>query len=222
MALFIGTEAIIYLTFIILDLTDCLPGLSDPVKYSGIILCFVNSLIFFVKKRGTDRLIITAALFFTVCADAFLLFTGEFLPGLVFFCVVQTLYSVYTVSDEKQLLILLIPLVLATGIICIFYDVADIFLFALLIYYAFAFALNTYRSWKNYKKHPSVTGLLFAIGLSLFVMCDLNVLFRNAYEMLNLQASLPKWTYFVAMFFTWVFYLPAQVLISISENQPKV
>lgn len=227
LALFIGAEAVIYLTFIILDLTDCLPGMSDIIKYSGIILCVGNSLVFCIKHRGSERFLITGALFFTACADVFLLFTGQFLWGLFFFCITQTLYSVYTVSAKKQLRVLLIPIILSTAVICVFSRNAyvnngtgTLLLVAFVIYYAFTFALNTCRSWKNHKARPSKAGLLFAIGLSLFVMCDLNVLFRNAYEMFGWQSSLPEWTHSVAMFFTWVFYLPAQVLISICENLP--
>jgi len=223
--LFIIVEALIYITFIVLDLADFSPDISDIVKYLGVITAFVHALIMCVKFRGTRRILITAALFFTALADIFLLFFPDrYIPGLASFCVVQTIYTIMTTKRSETIKRFLIPCAIALIGICVAFisgflssDPRMFFLMIMLPYYAVLFALNTVRSWKIFHRSGSREDFIFALGLTLFILCDINVLIRN----LNgfFPQLVPQSFTSAAIFLTWIFYLPSQVLISLLSEQ---
>lgn len=220
---FLAFETLIYITFIILDLATDSAGLSNILKYSGVVICFFNALYGFLRGKDIrERAVITAALFFTVCADSFLLFTRHFTIGMIFFCVTQTLYMFLLAPRNRRIGTVAAA---AVGALILFAAVDTPFSVRILIaevfYYASLFASNTYHAWKTYRRTPVRTNLLLALGLTLFVLCDISVLYRNAYEMLNLFSVIPEPTYRAAVFLSWIFYLPSQVLISFCSERYK-
>ncbi len=241
--IFIVTESIIYITFIILDLsapvtgysdnvryfTGIRPDCSDYLKYAGIVLVFAHALFLCIRSYGRDRLLITCALFFTATADIFLLFFVKqlfIIPGLVSFSITQTLYS-FLLTDGKVYKRILIPsvfLVLAAGLAVLigrflYFDFTVTLLVALVFYYTVMFVCNTIRSWCIFIKHRQRFHLVFSIGLTLFVLCDINVLLRNLNSFFF--GIVPAGMVSTAIILSWVFYLPAQVLISLSLHLLK-
>lgn len=124
------------------------------------------------------------------------------LPGVVLFCIVQAFYAVCLGLSSRTLLArmfacatILLALV-ALGRFKTFL-VAGAIDIALLL-------CNVVQAWRQRQQAP---GTLFALGLMLFLACDLCV--GLAWMGLgNLSAF--------ASFMVWIFYVPAQVLITLS------
>ncbi len=67
--------------------------MNPAVKYTFIILCFSMCLIKNIRKLRLNSVrCLLAGLFFTVLADYFLVFTYNFIPGILLFCIVQFCY----------------------------------------------------------------------------------------------------------------------------------
>ncbi len=84
--LFLVTEAVIWASFLFLDLFRGGMG-SVPLKFGGVVLCFLFA--YWRLPLGGDRLT-AAALGLTVAADVFLLVLDRYyLLGVALFCAVQ-------------------------------------------------------------------------------------------------------------------------------------
>ena len=191
--LFITIESIIYLTFIIFDLFHIN---SIYLKYLGIFLCFLFA--FLNKKKY-----ISNALLFTLIADYFLLIKDEhYLIGVSSFLLVQTIYFFYLKNNNcelfKKVRVLIYALILTFSIIF----KLDVLYFLVLIYFS-TLVLNTVSSFTSRDLR------IFSIGLTLFILCDVSV---------GLFNILPYGrVYLIVSLLMWVFYLPSQVLISLSK-----
>lgn len=121
------------------------------------------------------------------------------LPGVLLFCAVQTLYAVYLGLTARALLArllacavtLLLPAVLGQPSLLAAAGTLDI---ALLL-------CNVVQAWCQ----PNARA--FALGLTLFLACDLCV---------GLDALALGTTSTAASFLVWLFYAPAQVLITLT------
>ena len=156
---FILIEVLLYLTFIIMDINGVD---STYIKYTGIILCFLNAL--FDNKK-----LITAALLFTLIADYFLLVRdNDYLIGIISFLIVQCIYFVYLKKNNcKPYFIIRILLYVITiiGSLIIKAPILDM----LALCYFETLLMNTISSYTNKKLR------VFSIGLSLFIGCDICV-----------------------------------------------
>ena len=189
---FVLFESIIYICFIIMDLFNID---STYIKYLGIVLCLIYSL--FNKKK-----VQCFAMFFTLIADFFLLVVNKYYEiGLISFIIVQLVYLYFLGNYNKAYFNMFL---LIRGFICVFcvltLNIIDqlTLLNILVIIYFSNLVLNMVQSHLLPNK-------ILAIGLSLFVCCDICVGLHNinvAYE--------------VSTFLMWVFYLPSQVLIVLS------
>lgn len=195
---FLVAEALLYLTFLTLDLTG--RG-SDTIwlKYGGILLCLLWAAL--LALRGGDRLV-APALLFTAGADWFLLVRGHrFMLGVALFLVVQTLYLLRLrragMGSDLPLRSGL-ALLLALAVVLLNMGTALNLLVAL---YFSQLLANTILAWRAGKA-------LFAAGLTLFVCCDICV------GLFNLGLLTPFSS--VGM---WLFYLPSQVLIALSAKE---
>ncbi|MCR5520482.1 MAG: hypothetical protein K6F44_01040 [Lachnospiraceae bacterium] len=220
---FIVIETVIYITFILLDLTGNAPFFSDLLKYSGILLVVGFAIYRCVKNCDKDLIIVTSALFFTAVADLFLLFFSDnilmLIPGLISFSVTQTLYSVHTSTRKCRSVRILIPCLTMITSVCLSclvgsflcYDFSVATLVTLVFYYSITFAANTARSWMIYLRTSLCSDLFFAVGMTLFVLCDINILIRHLNSFFS--GTIPGGMVSAAVFLSWVFYLPAQVFI---------
>ncbi len=212
--LFWSLQIINYITFMILDVCDRYAGMSSRIKYASIILCFLYVIL---GKKRERSVYIVAGLFFTVVSDYFLLLTDSFAAGMLSFCVVQTIYSIYCSKDRRQLVIKEgIQLCIVVGILLglfvrspIGFDIVLI----LSIYYFVHLVSNVFCSWVRSKEGKERK--LFAIGMTLFLLCDIHVAIFNAGDYLSFGSSKVYQTiYAIATVAMWFYYLPSQVLIA--------
>ncbi|MCR5829916.1 MAG: lysoplasmalogenase [Lachnospiraceae bacterium] len=218
--IFIVLEAVIYITFIVFDLTDVSPSASDLIKYLGVLTALIHAFLMYLRLSGRDRLLTLCALFFTAVADIFLLFFPEnYIPGIASFCITQTLYMLMTTKKGDRKTRLFLPVSIGVISLCAAVFAASfipgpdtLLLIAVLPYYALMFIANTVRSWVIFRRTGNAYDLTFAIGLSLFILCDINVLIRN----LNgfFPGLVSQGVFSASIFMTWIFYLPSQTLIS--------
>lgn len=189
--LFVFIEIVIYITFLLLDL---LKLNSSYIKYLGILLCFVFTT--YNKDRYKSL-----AMLFTLLADLFLLIIDKYYEiGLICFVFVQMIYALIIEKSRKTGLksILYRVLIFVLGLLIIIYLRSISVLNILVILYFSNLLVNTILSYR-------CNNVLLAIGLSLFVCCDICVGLHNIIS-----------TNIIATYLMWFFYLPSQVLIVLS------
>ena len=213
---FIAVEAVIYLIFNILWFT--VP--NDPIylKYAGILLCLAVTGAFIYFHRDRDSIVLCAALLFTAISDYFILVRDEYYEvGLVTFIITQSIYAYRLYSDrlKKIWITLTVRAVLSVAIIIIVGVLVGLNpLIVEVAIYIVMLAGNVVDAMLLSGK--SKKNLLFALGLLLFLGCDICVGLRQA-DKVNIiidDATLRN-----IQFFIWFFYLPAQVLITLSVSR---
>lgn len=203
---FLGMEAVLYLSFLSLDLA----GRGEDtlwLKYVGIILCLLFAL--FCSLQEGDRLV-APALLFTAGADWFLLVRNDhLLLGVALFLCVQGLYflRLHRAGGCRKLLWLRLALAVVSTLAPLLIPGMASPLNLLAMFYFSQLLSNTILAWTL----PSMR--FFALGLTLFVGCDLCVGLFNAF-------ALSPAVFSVVSVGMWFFYLPSQVLIALSA-QPK-
>lgn len=227
---------LLWAVFLTLDLT----GLADSawVKYTALCLCCATA---FTGCKTTDGKLVAAALCLTVAADWFLLVRNDHYElGIGIFIVVQLLYALRLslwwggarpkwVRTLRRLSFLsLLPVLLfllyllyvfllfssdssyalLEGIAPLFAPLLqhiELFYLSPPLFYFLNLCLNTAEAFSLGPKARR-----FAWGLLLFVLCDLCVGARS----LGLLTSFTWWG-------SWLFYLPSQVLIVLSQEPEK-
>ena len=210
---FIVAEVIIYLTFLFADSLNSFD--TTYLKYSGIIVCFIFSIIFTVlKRRKVWDYFMPIALAFTLISDYFLLVQTEydkFIYGLITFIFVQIFYALYLLKDESDnkrkaflyvfaFRIIIIVIAYSLGF-TVYKDysleiLAGAYFINLIINFIECFLL------KNKEK----AYLIMSLGFFLFIMCDINVGLYNV-DINGVNKEIPN-------FLMWFFYLPSQVILS--------
>ncbi len=205
-ALFVGIEAVIYAAFLTLDLMGR-GGSTVPIKYAGVLLCLAFAL--GCALRGGDRLA-APALALTAGADWFLLVRGDHLAlGVVLFLGVQTLYLLrLRRRGAPAALWLRAGLALLLGLALYGLGMVSPLNLLAMLYFSQLLS-NAILAWTMGR-----SGRLFALGLTLFVCCDVCVGLFNA----GLASSALYRFVSVGM---WLFYLPSQVLIALSALPKK-
>ena len=205
-------EGCLYAAFLALDLFWPGSGWDIPLKYLSILLCFL-----FVLRvgRGTDGALMKAALGFTLAADLFLLVLDRWYPaGVACFCVVQLLYLTRIAAVRREQFPLRLALrgllVLAAWVTAGWLGALD-GLTALSLFYFSQLAVNALESLTL---RPPYRG--FGVGLLLFVCCDLCVGLQNLSTWFPAAGGPLVQFARVGM---WLFYLPSQVLISLSVKR---
>lgn len=200
-AVFAAAEGLLYLVFLVLDITG--RGADTLwLKYAGILLCFVFAL--FCALQGGSRLA-APALLFTAGADWFLLVRGDHLIlGVVLFLCVQLLYALRLRRADGPiapgLRVVLAALLLLPP--CLIPSLRSPLNFLALFYFSQLLS-NTVLAWRLSSLR------VFALGLALFVGCDICVGLFNI-----LPAAGPLFS--AVSVGMWFFYLPSQVLIALS------
>ena len=206
---------VLYVSFLYMDISDVKFSISpDLVKYASIVLCFFIS--FFggddvLSKR--DIFLLRAGLLLTVIADLFLLVFQYFTLGVSVFSVVQIIYSIrYDAGSVYSILrnyLIIFLCIIASYLIVNFYIIKIEFLYAIALFYAFGLVINVVKAIKASKNglFPSPNKYMIVLGMILFLLCDINV------GLFNTIAQQFSNTSYVLI---WFFYLPSQVLLSLS------
>ncbi|MGM9575718.1 MAG: lysoplasmalogenase family protein [Oscillospiraceae bacterium] len=203
MKIFIAVQAALYASFLWLDMSGA-DG-SKWIKYASIVLCLGFSV--FLSARGGEKLV-TAAMCFTLAADTFLLLLDtSYAAGVALFCVVQALYFVriYRANGRRSALSARFVLLLAA--------VAALWILDMLSPLNLLAALYFTTFLCNAAQSLSIKNALFSAGLILFLCCDICVGVHNAPELF--PAGLSSF----ADIGMWLFYLPSQVLITLSGRK---
>ena len=209
-------ELFLYTFFLYFDFNDINIEISNWLKYVGIIICFLASLIpIFSKNAAKTQYFIPFSLFFTLVSDYFLLINTDknlYIFGVVIFIIVQLSYFIYIETLKKNKTSFLISLIFRIILSSILIIVLSIIRFDLLSIvsacYFVELLMNFITSLSLIKINKCF--LIFSIGLLLFIGCDISVGLTNLdlFEghIKNLVSNL-----------MWIFYLPSQVLISFSN-----
>ena len=209
-------ELFLYTLFLYFDFNDINIEISNWLKYVGIIICFLASLIpIFSKNSAKSQYFIPFSLFFTLVSDYFLLINTDknlYIFGVVIFIIVQLSYFIYIETLKKNKTSFLISLIFRIILSSILIIVLSIIRFDLLSIvsacYFVELLMNFITSLSLIKINKFF--LIFSIGLLLFIGCDISVGLTNLdlFEghIKNLVSNL-----------MWTFYLPSQVLISFSN-----
>ena len=228
---FISIETAIYACFLILDLSDGNETTVAALKYASILICVAVAAIACIGKRSKSQILAAGlaltALIFTAVSDYFLLFADDITPGVLTFCVVQTVYlMVITGAGPKKILCILGIRILMTAacVICLhglFPD--ELLLLASVSFYAISFLGNIIHLTADIilRKDSKVClfgrSVMFFTGMILFLLCDINVLLYNLGEYINIDSAGFNNAAEVAPYLIWLFYLPSQVLIVLSN-----
>jgi hypothetical protein len=209
---FILVEAILYLTFLLINDYD----IGVKLRYLTIILCC--GFLHLYSLKVYDIKLMRIALVLTLVSDYFLLIRNDIIiVGVISFCLVQLLYAyrLFKANPSHQkirlivyiLSIFIIQLIVFTTVIKEF----DGLVFAAIIY--FVTLVNNFINAAIYYKY----NYLFALGLFLFIGCDIFVGLSSLSVYLNINDSsfvgkLIKIPFDMA----WFFYVPSQVLLVLS------
>lgn len=191
---FLFINFLLYIAFFILDLFYGFSQISSICKFLIVFHCFL-----FCSGRFKKPL------FFTVISDLFLLFTSFHGLGVAVFSFAHIFYWKQNnkflsnnLKNEKMKIFLFSAVFF--GIVFLFSPLAVVYLF-----YAFCFFFNFLSAFYAYKKAPSKKQTLFLIGLFLFILCDVNVVFYNLTDNI------------LSYYLMWIFYAPSQTLIVLSS-----
>lgn len=197
-AVFLAAEGALYTAFLIMDVLSM--GNTTPLKAAAIALCLLFSLT--VSLRGGHRLI-TLAMAFTAAADWFLLVRNDHLMlGVALFLCVQTVYLLHLrLCGGPQAVWLRLGLALLAALALYGLDMASPLNLLAGLYFSQLLS-NALLAWTTPNRR-------FALGLTLFVGCDICVgLVNSGFLSDTLYPAV-----FVGM---WLFYLPSQVLLVLS------
>jgi hypothetical protein len=204
-AVFLLLECLLYAAFLSLDLMGR-GWQTIELKYAGILLCFLFALL--CAFRGGDKLV-APALALTAVADWFLLVRNDHLAlGVAVFLCVQTVYLIrLRLWGAPQALWLRAGLALLAGVTLYLLKMATPLNLLAGLYFSQLLS-NTLLAWTCRHK-------LFAVGLTLFVCCDICV------GLFNSGLPIPALYGFISVGM-WLFYLPSQVLIALSALPKEV
>ena len=207
---YLGVEAALFVLIKAAELT--LPAaLGRAVKYAAIV---VNTLMALWIYRTYGRAnpknwenLLALGLVTTCAADLFLTFISGlamFVPGVALFCAMETVYAVYlkpgrgNLAGRAVLFVLLMIAAWRLGVLSVGIALGVLNLSML--------ALNLSAAWGDFRRDRDRTSLLFAVGLTCFLICDICV---------GLETLLPEGTagQRAAVLVVWTVYVPAQVCI---------
>lgn len=196
-------EILIYISFMFFD-----DYIDSNIRFIGIVILLIYLLF---EKRSKDLFILRLALLFTIISDLFLLVIDDFyIVGVLCFIIVQLIY-LYRLRGFTKLNFY-IPILICFNLIFVKIILKDGFdyLLALTVIYFTLIVNNMVLSLISFKSNP-----LFALGLVLFVCCDIFVGIYNLSAYVEV-GSLINIINTSGIDFAWGFYLPSQVLIALS------
>lgn len=210
------TKAFIIIEVLIFIFAIFIFDFNVSMRYFAILCCYTYCM-FQAKSKDTSLMCI--AFIFTLISDLFLLVINDYFEvGVLFFIIVQGLYfyRLIIVNKLKYNLIYLIVFVILIFQIMflILIKEYDLLVFLSIIYFT-TLIFNVIISTKNYK-----INIYFALGLVLFLCCDIFVGLGN----IDLYVNLPNFINKIINLnfdFQWFFYIPSQVLIALSINKNK-
>lgn len=216
--IYIAFAAAGLITTIAITVSDFVFGYDTTfIKYGGIIACALYSLYTAVKGKVKFPFV-TFALCFTLLADYFLLVKNDgYIYGVSAFIVAQSFYLARIYFEKGKLPVVSVAVrVAAFSVLCIAMFIARLIepLTAAVAFYACMIVGNAVESFSLCKL--GVRYIVFAVGLCLFIGCDVCVGIYNLSSFINIGLTARAAETFV--FLSWTFYLPSQVMIALSTD----
>lgn len=204
---------IIYMTYISVELLNLKINLSMKIiKYISILLCFLITLLLEGNEiNKLDMRLLQLGMLLTTIADLFLVILDYHNPGVITFSIVQIIYIFrYT---QGKLMNIVKPLIKIFIIITSIYILINRYIFTvdliilLGLFYSICILISLSKSIEAgiKGKYPNLNKNMIIWGMILFVLCDINVALTRIEIFKEITSSL-----------IWVFYLPSQVLLSLS------
>jgi hypothetical protein len=239
--LFVTLQAVLYAVFLTFDITGSRTVLSSYIKFSIIILCFCYALLL---GKSTDKSIIfvmRAGLLFTVISDLFLLILDYYIYGVITFIVVQQLYGMRLLLSDigrqnktenmaggrstvffRRLACRILMQAVAAFMVSFILKLLGVTLEGLLvlsIFYFVSIVTNVLTAVIYAIREPyNRSNVIFAAGMVLFLLCDINVGIFNLSGFIVLPEHVYQLMYSVSSILMWTFYAPSQVLIALSTK----
>ncbi|NMA94916.1 MAG: hypothetical protein GX974_02630 [Clostridiales bacterium] len=205
--------AVLYILFTYIEIFDTKIHFTlDTAKYISIVLCLLISLFIgedHITKKG--RCSLQFALFFTTVADFFLLIYPKHVLGIGIFCIAHIFHAIrfegrkahVIIGRHTMSLFILIVMHFIVGL----YIIDIEFIYIISLFYAMLLISNVKRAVGIYKTKvlPLANSYMVAIGMVLFLLCDINVALYNTIGSNRIPFLL-----------IWFFYLPSQVVLALS------
>jgi len=185
---------------------------NDFIKFIAIIICLGIAVAGMRALSRRDYGLLVAAMAATAIADFFLVVVYDYVIGVVAFCGVQVFYNL-RFGGNRRLVVLPFTLAAPAVYLAIFGDllVAVAILYAQLFLLAYVAMIGALRR----RELPATNAVLVFIGMTAFVLCDINVAIWN----------LGRWGIIdnsqlvqLAHGAIWLFYTPAQVCLALSAR----
>lgn len=216
----------ILIELVLTVLVQLISGVSNTVvSFLAIVIAFLFPLLFI--KKSYSYIYTQIGLLCTVFADLFLVVITPVykIPAMIFFSITQICYFLKILYNQKILKIRLlhiitrsITIIIAIVItIIVLKDKTD-FLSIISIFYYANLIINIIFSFMTNQK-----SIIFSIGLILFACCDLLIgmsVLNDSYIKIP-ENSLLHLLVNTGFNLAWLFYVPSQTLISISQLNDK-
>jgi hypothetical protein len=208
---------------------------SDWLKYASICVCLAISVA--VARRtpyARDARHQVAIFLFTLVADFFILFTSHYAAGVLVFCGAH-LIAINRYAGRgitKRMAVIAGASAAALALIAVIYvhiyptglphagelyhekpggvEAAGYY-FELISYAIYAMLITAATVTAFRRRQARVNNILSRLGMTLFLLCDVNVLLWNMLRWAN-QTWIPGWT----VTLIWTFYLPGQTMLALS------
>ncbi|NLY47538.1 MAG: hypothetical protein GX059_00745 [Clostridiales bacterium] len=227
---FLLVQLVLYLTFLSFDIRNTGVGISTGVKFAVVVLCFLY-VITSNNTKSKDYIYLCLAITFTVISDCLILYTEYYLYGVITFTAAQQLHGIrLDILREREegnpinrsrtlALRLLSQIVLGTVVYAMLMlaGVGNDALLAVSILYFISLCFNVIRSIMLCFHGKSRDIRLFAWGMVLFLLCDINVGIFNLSGFINV-GPVYEVLYGISSISMWLFYAPSQVLIVLSGD----
>ena len=211
-SIFVFIQCAFNIIAFLIDVYDwCKSDLAESIKYSSIVLCFIVSILAYKTKKG---FLITAGLGFTLISDYFLLIRFDhFVLGVSIFILAHTCYFLFIEPKHWKLSLIIRGAIflVVTILVSVLIEEKDASLY-LAAFYFINLVMNTVDSYVSKDKGL----LLFAIGLTFFIGCDIFVCFYNLNDYIDTSSEFIKKLIDFSYKGIWLCYIPSQTLISIS------
>lgn len=232
--IFLFIQLVLYGIFLTLDILGRCVFLSNNIKFIVVVLCFLYVIFGRHKNRSSEHIYLIFGLGFTLVSDILILLSGYYFYGILTFIIAQQFYGMRITEFYNKARIISRPMFNdvfkrllyqgAFGVLVIIMllpmDVNINSLLLVSVFYFISLSTNVVRSLKLSRHFRDSRNIrFFAIGMVLFLLCDINVGLFNMSSFLSVGSEY-QIIYNISSMLMWTFYGPSQVLIALSGDLP--
>lgn len=225
--LFVLIQLILYISFLALDMFNGNVKLSNYIKFTVVVLCFLYVLSNGREKADGQLLFLRFAMFFTLISDTLILLLDYYFYGVLTFIIAQQFHGIRitVLKDKDKNLIkdfairILYQAAISLTIVFLLWKVNILIngLLAASVFYFTCIFINTVRSIRSAVLCRDKKNVYSAVGMMLFLLCDVNVGLFNLSDFLSV-GPVYNIIYSLSSILMWAFYAPSQVIISLSKD----